>query len=579
MKNSLIKRIAAVAFAAATILTCAPTTSLAATPTIDPGANVKLIIEKHTGTDTGLNSSVTGEQNTSVSGELLSGVKFTAVKVAEIQQTSAVDGNVKVEYKLTADGAALLGGTSNDVKSGKELNDIVKVKETKDFDFDQTTTEVSAITDTNGQAVFTSDNATNTSESVVKIEGQGLYLVVETGSPAEVTDRSHPFLVSLPMTNKVDANDWMYDVYVYPKNRYNTTSIDKKIQDVDGVADNVVATDKEHAEATIGDIITYNVPITAIIPDGGLKKLGITDTMSKGLTFVTASEQVSATDVDVYAGNTADEKKKLTADMDYSVEATTETQTGITTLKVYFTQDYITKLNNAIATEPAPNFLFVYKAKLNKDAILGQTGNENSVKLVYNYNNNPTPNQDVESLPEKTYVYTWGIDLTKQGDDNKKLANVEFELRTEEKNAASAMKFNVTDATKNIYTRDDNGSAILKTNTEGKLYVNGLESGTYYLVETKTNLGYTLLKDAIKIVITGNEADGSATATVGDKAVVMNADGISSLTALLPITVINNTGFDLPATGGAGTALFTIAGIAIVAVAAALLLMRKKSNK
>lgn len=56
----------------------------------------------------------------------------------------------------------------------------------------------------------------------------GLYLVVETKAPKKVTQRTDPFLVSVPMTRTVDytkdskvseANaDWLYDVHVYPKN-------------------------------------------------------------------------------------------------------------------------------------------------------------------------------------------------------------------------------------------------------------------------------------------------------------------------------------------------------------------------
>ena len=44
----------------------------------------------------------------------------------------------------------------------------------------------------------------------------GLYLVVETTSPAIVTGPCDPFLISVPMTT--DGDDWLYNVHVYPKN-------------------------------------------------------------------------------------------------------------------------------------------------------------------------------------------------------------------------------------------------------------------------------------------------------------------------------------------------------------------------
>ena len=75
-------------------------------------------------------------------------------------------------------------------------------------------------------------------------------------------------------------------------------------------------------------------------------------------------------------------------------------------------------------------------------------------------------------------------------------------------------------------------------------------------------------------------ATGEAKATVGDKAVTMNSDqnNTGSATAEVPLTVVNSKGFNLPATGGRGIALFTIAGIAIVAAAGSLLFMRKRSK-
>ena len=121
-------------------------------------------------------------------------------------------------------------------------------------------------------------------------------------------------------------------------------------------------------------------------------------------------------------------------------------------------------------------------------------------------------------------------------------------------------------------------SSTVTTDEQGKIYIRGLKPGTYQLKETKTNAGYVLLKEPVKIVITEDSTTpGKATASVGNKEVTMNADN-GSATAIVPLTVVNSKGFDLPATGGRGIALFTIAGIAIVAAAGSLLFMRKRSK-
>ena len=116
------------------------------------------------------------------------------------------------------------------------------------------------------------------------------------------------------------------------------------------------------------------------------------------------------TDVDVYTGTEINEDNKVDTS-DYSVSATTDEESGVTTLTVNFTLNYLNTVVNT-STDKNPNFLFVYRAELNENAILGTTGNTNSVDMVYDYTNNSTP---VIVDGETTTVYTWGIDLTKQG--------------------------------------------------------------------------------------------------------------------------------------------------------------------
>ena len=80
--------------------------------------------------------------------------------------------------------------------------------------------------DRNGEKCVVEMPATDT-DGVSTISGLelGLYLAVETTTPAAVTSAIQPFLISVPMT-KVDtaeddsksADSWLYDIHVYPKN-------------------------------------------------------------------------------------------------------------------------------------------------------------------------------------------------------------------------------------------------------------------------------------------------------------------------------------------------------------------------
>ena len=119
-------------------------------------------------------------------------------------------------------------------------------------------------------------------------------------------------------------------------------------------------------------------------------------------------------------------------------------------------------------------------------------------------------------------------------------------------------------------------------NAQGHVMVNGLEDDTYSLTEIATDKDYVLLRDAVKIVIKTAENGQcekcgakllTASATVNGKDVTMT-DG----NAIVPLTVVNNPGFNLPKTGGYGTWMFTIGGVALLG-AAAFIVIRSRKHK
>lgn len=588
-KKNLFKKLIAAAGAMAMALTLMVPMGVSAAPTMDSTTPVNLIIEKHKTPSEGHNQDSTGEKLESVTGDALAGVEFTIVKVAEIDANS-----YEVKYKLTADGAAMfssLGESEGAEVTGSALQKCLEPTSGNDLSaIKDCTNYISGKTAVNGQVVFSSNNTCPSecedSTLVDMTTGRGIYLVVETAWPATVTERSVPFLVSLPMTSKKDNGSWIYDVYAYPKNSTEDFKIDKNITSVGGSSGNISG-DGSEAEASIGDVITYQVPVTAVIPDGGLTDLGIKDTMSKGLTLINDSNvEVNVTEseakvtgvVDVYEGTTTD-GTKLTEDTDYTVMAS-KNSNGNTILKVKLTGNKVTKLNDEAGTDKTPDFLFVYKAKLNKNAVAGSVTTGNSVNLVYNYTNNP--GEEIEfGTKIDTTIYNWGIEITKQSDIGEKLDRVTFELYKGNADGivGNALKFSQIDGEANdgVYYLDDTaGNDTLTTSNGGKLVIHGLASGTYYLKETKTKDGYVLLKDPVKIVISPDrEFDGETTAMIGDSKSSVNSDGNNRFA----VTVVNNKGFDLPLTGAAGTALFAVAGMAIAAVAGGLLFFLRRSSK
>lgn len=521
----------------------------------------------------------------------LGGVTFSIRKVGNIVQESYGDTGKKIGllYQITDIGLKnKLQEKRVDPDSGedkytsatldaalqahtKELEALVKLGKLGDDYKSETTSSEEG--DNKGKAVFDGLEL-------------GLYLVAETGVPANVTTKSVPFFVSIPSAvNGEDGNTkWELNVNAYPKNSTAQTSVDKNIT---GVTSGKINANKDAAEASIGDVITYEVPVTAVIPADGLTNLGIKDTMSKGLTLINSSnEEVNVTTsenavtqvVDVYEVDDDESKNLLTEgeSEDYSVTAL-KNDDGSTTLKVELSAIKIAELNNNAGTDKTPRFLFVYNAKLNKNAVAGSETTGNSVKLVYNYNNGPVVDVEIGEDTDTT-IYNWGIEITKQSDTSEPLSGVTFELYKGDAEG-TALKFSqIEDGVTNngVYYLDTAGSSELTTSDGGKLVIHGLASGTYYLKETKTKSGYVLLKDPVEIVISPDDNyDGTTTAKIGESGSQVTQDK----NARFAVTVVNNKGFDLPQTGAAGTALFAVAGMAIAAVAGGLLFFLRRSSK
>lgn len=111
----------------------------------------------------------------------------------------------------------------------------------------------------------------------------------------------------------------------------------------------------------------------------------------------------------------------------------------------------------------------------------------------------------------------------------------------------------------------------------GKVTVKGLEDDAYVIFETKTADGYTLLKDPISVVI--SQSNATASATVDGNTVTMLADN-GSANAIAPLTVVNTSGFDLPATGDHGVWMYGLAGILLMtgSIVCIIVTTRKKSR-
>lgn len=549
MKKNVLKKFAAAALAAATVMSSMSVMAFAAeTGETSTGSVTITKYESTTGAgDTLSAEEYTGEASTGEGYTLLQGVEFAYVEVGERVQVDTAEeksSQTEIQYKVTNNefltAIGITTGTGNYTQT--QLNNAIKAQKNKTIEFvkGKATADKKKVTAAgSGEAKF-EDLSLHKLYVFAETDATNAALANDDKQKVTVTKVSVPFLVSLPFTGK--NGETVKDLKVYPKNSTGEDKIDKKI--VEGTNEKVSTT------ANIGATINYKVTYEIPVGENGLESLVVTDKMSKGLTF----------------GNSVEVKNGTTtvAPENYTVASPTDTD-GITTITITFNKDYCETLGQ----NTTQNFTITYTATLNDKAVLGQSGNTNDVFVTYRN----TGDIDRNTEHKNTKVFTYGIDLLKNGEGEKKLSGVTFALTDE-----SDKEVYVAKKTPNDFYTPGGSSNEVTTDDKGKIYIRGLKPGTYKLTETKTNVGYVLLKNPVVIVITEDSTTpGVATAMVGTKEVTMTDDNGSD-TAIVPLTVVNSKGFNLPATGGRGIALFTIAGIAIVAAAGSLLFMRKRSK-
>ena len=392
----------------------------------------------------------------------------------------------------------------------------------------------------------------------------GLYLLAKSALPADATTDLVPFLVSVPMYVESTSGDaWQSTVYAYPKVRTADITISKTVDDQDATA---------YADGDIyvnaGQTLQYTVT-TTIPASQAATGTGAANEFTSFVITDTNTDSTLNIDESTVAVKLGDDALACTPAYDGSVLTLTLTAEDLADLNAHLSQNQtITVTYNAtVATDVtfASKITNTAKATYQRD---GMTG---------------TADATVAANASNTVdLYTYGIDLTKTLSDSGTItpSTISFALYTDE-TCADDNKIPVVSGTGGYWvaasaTDPQTNTYTMYVDTNGKLNLYGLEPGTYYLKETATMDGYTLLAQPITIVIADVDHDGTATATVnGANARV--TDGVVSLTVE---NTRNTAGFTLPQTGGAGTLMVTAIGLGLLCVGVILLVVyRRKGQK
>ena len=644
--KNMIKKATVAALTAVMIFAPIANVKAASSDVIDTSKTGSLTIHKYDMTaakQAGVNLdqfTSTGKQDTNAEQALkkyaIKGVEFSYLRVGDVEQQSE-NGKVQMIYELPSALQQIIGLAPSDAAKTEGsktyfTSQIINDKLAQALE-DNTATKdkLEAYMGQNGTAMDETNANGVTSKDKLPL---GLYLIVETKAPENVTYTTNPWFVQLPSTDS-NGDDWFYDVICYPKNETGNPTLDKRVRNnpdqdnvttanADRLADFTSARNEYRYQSTVtaSKAETLDYQFISKLPHitsstTYLSTYTFNDTMAKGMTYgkdavIAIYENKDAADSTNV--NNVNKSGALavwkSSDTDPKFTAAYGKSGDDSTMKIEMTKAGLSELNKKYSDK---YIVIYYTAKVNTDdsVILGDKGNPNDVSLTWKRTN--TNYYDI--LKDKCIIYSYGYDLTKKFSDSKGDATkVKFVVKNKTDNyylVARADRAGVYQVTGKSAKEAD--ATQFSPSSAGKLVINGIEADEYAFTETHSDAGYSLLKKDITVKVTETKAnitptianitgiqskadtdstanDGvangtalnnnvtvqtiAASATVDDTKATMTKHGESD-NAYINMEVINQKQFLLPLTGGTGSYLLIIVGV-VVAGCGVMVLRRNK---
>lgn len=353
----------------------------------------------------------------------------------------------------------------------------------------------------------------------------GVYLVVETTPPANYTVSTGSFLVTVPQW---DGEAWDYVV--------GDDGQAVKPKDLKVVLDKKINGTEENDVYAIGDTVPYTV--TTTLPDFGKIKsndaanydqlVNVTDSLTdaeKALMVIKFEDTMSA---------------GLTFNKDLVISVGNYTFTS-NDYKTYSDSDtgFVVELKwDSVEPYQGKDVTLKYFATLNKNAVVNEGSNKNTVKYTYtnnllmdyvfpgdpdypqpgdpNYPADPTQPVPVETptetLEDTTNVYTFAMDLTKKFENmsaaDSGLAAAQIQkvtFRVTDANGKYIAVDKIADGQYALNTAATVSAAGTEANVnvaaDGTLYIKGFKDATYYLEEVATADGFSVIQTKVQLTL------------------------------------------------------------------------------
>ncbi len=392
--------------------------------------------------------------------------------------------------------------------------------------------------------------------------GQNEYFLITSGTPG--TDESFVCIFRLVYGDGSVETPGPGDVIVDLKPKAETPEIHKTIGENPDESVNASGYD-------VGSRVTFTLKGTA----PGLDKVSsysytMIDTLSKGLKF-------DADSVSVVIDGTAVDRTY------YEISSPVITEDEKTEIRFRFGADE-SGLKSIPGISDNPTVIVRYEAVLTEGAF---STNKETNQVVLEYNNGggikTTPGELVN-----VYDFDVVVDKVARSEDGEKLSGAWFALlKGSEETGYQAyhridtgVEWVKVQAVPGQKLRDtllqmEEQITVEITDEQGAAGFGGIAEGTYWLAEIKAPAQYSVLDELVAVTITAVYDENGELKQEAPSTIKQSADGEGYETTA---KVINNSGSQLPETGGIGTTIFYIVGGILVLVAVVLLVTKKRMS-
>ena len=466
-----------------------------------------------------------------------SGVAATAKTITDgLKKDAKVADNATIEA-ATEKVTDFLGAKKNGNSSAGNIASFGDMDQwAKNFYTNYLKGETSAVA-----ADYTATVAEDATSATVNNIQAGYYMIIQTNAASDSA-----YSVAVVSTAYAGENGLTVTL------KRDVPELTKKVKDTNDTQGDTSEW-QDSADYDVNDYVPFQLTGTMPKNIAAYKTYAYTfhDKMSAGLTFVNDNEH----SVKVYAVN-GEIKTEITDG--YIVETTGLAKDETFNVKFADLKAAKGADDAKITVDENTKIVVEYYGQLNGEAVIGKAGNPNRAYLEYE-NNPEAEGEGTGKTPEdKVIVFTYEVDINKVNKDKTPLEGATFLLEKKNSNGE--------------WVRVDE----LEATQNGTSYTSKfqrVDDGTYRLTETKAPAGYTPIAPKEFTISATHDTESKDPKLTKFEITGLTDNPISNTDGTASADIVNTKGSELPSTGGMGTVLLYVAGIAVFVLAGATLVM------